>query len=176
MLGPCFNARGEPFKLTRKDEEVMKECTDQDVLCHGDPEPGNTCDGEAYCEPKGNNQKNDPQCEGFCPVKCDPDEVLCTQPDDPVTGCKVKPICKDKSEDEFGNKCRDDQKHCDAICNDNEVRCDGPEIENAPGCKEKDRCIPREPMKNNSTVLCPGVCPVYCDETEIECGSQIINQ
>ena len=152
----------------------MKTCNDQDVLCHKESEAGNNCKGQAYCEPKGNSQKNDPKCDGFCPVTCDEDEVLCKQPDDPLTGCNVEPICKDKSKDNFGRVCREEFKHCDAICKDNEVRCDGKEVESAQGCYEADKCVERQPMQNNPTELCSGICPVYCDpEKEIECKSQI---
>ena len=82
-------------------------CDDDEILCPGGTMP-NTCKENDYCHSKGVGSDGN-TCPGYCPEECEDHEMRCPVPNDPTTGCDVRPLCVPEQKDNEGNICPQQQ-------------------------------------------------------------------
>merc|ERR1739844_573768 len=154
-----------------KCDETCKECEDHHVCEDGEIEcaegkDNNGCEKQPICKAKGRGNNN-VICEGYCDEVCPGNTNTCQQPPD-EDGCATKDACEPKQVDNNGNYC--DEQHCKLTCSIEDQLCEGETID---GCKEADVCVPKQTNENSPDGLCPGTCPVECQNGWILCTGQI---
>ena len=110
-------------------------------------------------------------CPGFCVEACEYNEIACEVPNDPNTGCPHPDNCQVKQVDNSGKFC--DLQQCNLVCEYTHHLCKGDERHD--GCMENDICVPRQPNDLSPDGLCPGTCPVECQNWEIKCDGTMYN-
>merc|ERR1711962_1732369 len=149
---------------------VVCECdrNAETEICCPAGEDSNGCTIQPTCEPKGKNMYNE-ICPGFCVEACEYNEIACEQPDDPNNGCPHPDNCQAKQVDNSGKFC--DLQQCQLVCDYTQHLCEGDILHD--GCKENDICVPKQPNDLAPDGMCPGTCPVECQNWEIKCDGTI---
>jgi len=127
----------------------------------------NGCKKQPICVAKGRGNGNI-ICEGFCEETCPPTHNQCEQPIDD-DGCATPDNCEEKQTDNSGKYC--DLQQCNLKCDATEQLCEGSVT--VDGCKEADKCIPKQTNENSPDGLCPGTCPLECQNGWILCDGTI---
>jgi len=144
------------------------DCNLETHICCVQDDDANGCPVQPVCEPRGVNMQNE-ICPGFCVHACEWDQNTCEQPNDPNNGCPVPDNCESKSVDNSGDFC--DIQQCTLTCEFTHHLCKGNELHD--GCMEEDTCVPKQPNDLSPDGLCPGTCPVECQNGWINCKGQI---
>ena len=109
-------------------------------------------------------------CPGFCVHACAKNEIPCEQPDDPANGCPMPEYCQEKEVDNSGKYC--DLQQCNLVCEYTHQLCEG-DVK-VDGCKDtNDICVPKQPCDTCPDAVCPGTCPIECQNGYIKCDGQI---
>ena len=158
----------------------VPDCTDDEIFCPG-PRNNKGCTEPHQCIPRGIKTKGDDEgglCPGWCPAKCDHDEILCPSHEDPCDGCPTEEVCRIAAKDANGLFCSGFNypneyfsashgcpRPCDEI--DGYVLC--PSHEMANGCALESICMPRQ--KDFYGDYCPSysTCTQYCNSGEMKC-------
>jgi len=143
-------------------------CNNETEICCPRPDDDNGCAVQSVCEPRGVNMHNE-ICPGFCEVTCPFPTIECEQPDDPSNGCPTPSNCEMKQVDNSDKYC--DFQQCKLTCEFTHHLCEGDELHD--GCKTEDICHPKQPNDLSPDGLCPGVCPLECQDWEINCKGQV---
>ena len=160
------------------------DCDEDEVYCPGQTTE-NGCKDLDTCEQKSIKQWGVDEggyCPGFCPVQCKQNEILCPVQYDPCDGCPTEPVCRPKHIDVNGEFCPDESAShgCPKLCFDNEIEGRSPNNqvlchvhEDATGCKPEAKCYQKPKDDNDEFCYASSVCPVKCQEDEIQCSSGI---
>ena len=112
---------------------------------------------------------NNDICPGFCVHACEKQYNECEQPDDTSTDCPSPNACEFKQVDNSGKYC--DFQQCLLTCEFTHHICAGDELHD--GCKEEDVCVPKQPNDMSPDGLCPGKCPIECQDGWLKCDGQV---
>ena len=161
LLGPVAGNDGKECPII-----CDANCNNETEIECAEGKDNNGCEKQPICKAKGRGNNN-VICEGYCDEVCPSNTNTCQQPpnDD---GCATKDACEPKQVDNNGNYC--DEQHCKLTCSIEDQLCEGETID---GCKEADVCVPKQTNENSPDGLCPGTCPVECQNGWILCTGQI---
>jgi len=147
------------------ERKCQVDCSAEEILCNV-PDTQTGCKQNDICVHKGFDFSGVALCNGACPIECGDDQNYCPLPDND-SGCKVEAECIDKQKDHNGNICAYQQ--CPVHCSGKFHFCEGEY--DSDGCKEEDKCVLKQTSVTGA--LCPGTCPVTCQNGEILCEGQI---
>jgi hypothetical protein len=144
-----------------------KYCSETEILCDGGKDE-NDCLLQDICVDKGYGHDN-VLCEGYCEVSCTFQELKCPE-ELSNDGCARPEYCHLKQKDYSGHYCQDQQ--CPQFCQETQNLCSGDF--QLDGCQEGDKCVLRQAAPHNPIDhMCPGTCPVTCQNGEINCQGTI---